>query len=446
MTTPFIIGDLKEINLEKVFYDKKVPYHNTPHFEEKKSSLSFITEDPYLESSKVGKRYYYDEDTSLRSSLYTKSFIDFGTDITKSIRNYALNLVPPSLRRAFTYPYKEVDTEEKYDFYATYFEILLYKKGDFFVKHRDTKKSNYLATMLIFPPAINNFEHQGGKLKLYLPDGTVKEYDSSKNKENYQVLIFDQNLEHEIEPIISGNRVVIKNILSYNKKLLDLIIENSNEEEFIEYEEIKDLDGVKKTVDSDYVTQETNKIIKENFGNNQVILDKVKTLLECQEVKKDYLKILEKIPTSFVHNLAIVVLNNYYQNPSPKFFYQEDLELLKEIKREYPKVRILNQNFIVELGQQDEYYNSDEEESSDEFEREDNGYVRKTYDDLTIDEEKIELFEHSFKIPEELIKKAIWLSEYQKTGKLQEYFKEYNDQGYDIRQHRDATIILIEKD
>ena len=94
-------------------------------------------------------------------------------------------------------------------------DVIEYSQGDFFVAHKDTKVSRlHYATLLIFPPAFDEFAHTGGELIITRKDGSKFIYESSLNK-HWTFIAFHQELEHECKIVTSGKRVVIKTELNY---------------------------------------------------------------------------------------------------------------------------------------------------------------------------------------------------------------------------------------
>lgn len=94
-------------------------------------------------------------------------------------------------------------------------DVIEYLPGDFFVAHKDTKVSRlHYATLLIFPPAFDEFSHTGGELIITRKDGSKFTFESSLNKK-WTFIAFHQELEHECKVVSSGRRVVIKTELNY---------------------------------------------------------------------------------------------------------------------------------------------------------------------------------------------------------------------------------------
>ena len=94
-------------------------------------------------------------------------------------------------------------------------DVIEYIPGDFFVAHRDAKVNRlHYATLLIFPPAFDEFAHTGGELIITRKDGSKFTFESSLNK-HWTFVAFHQELEHECKVVTSGRRVVIKTELHY---------------------------------------------------------------------------------------------------------------------------------------------------------------------------------------------------------------------------------------
>jgi hypothetical protein len=94
-------------------------------------------------------------------------------------------------------------------------DVIEYLPGDYFVAHRDIKVNRlHYATLLIFPPAIDEFAHTGGELIITRKDGSKFIFESALNK-HWAFIAFHQELEHECKVISSGRRVVIKTELNY---------------------------------------------------------------------------------------------------------------------------------------------------------------------------------------------------------------------------------------
>ena len=93
------------------------------------------------------------------------------------------------------------------------YQVLKYEENDFFERHQDNiTDKRHFGTLLIFPPAIRELEHQGGKLVL---DEIDEEFDSSTNT-SWKAVILLWRTFHQIEKVTSGQRVVLKTKLLFN--------------------------------------------------------------------------------------------------------------------------------------------------------------------------------------------------------------------------------------
>ena len=101
------------------------------------------------------------------------------------------------------------------------YTIIEYLQGGFFTKHIDKKiNKRHYGTLLIFPPAINDFEHTGGELIITINKDNIFKFESSKNKD-WTFIAFNINLEHECKEVISGKRIIIKHSLMYDNDFYD---------------------------------------------------------------------------------------------------------------------------------------------------------------------------------------------------------------------------------
>ena len=419
MASHFVHFDL-DVKTENVFYKKllKVPVHDGHTFRSGKVPFSQILEDEKFEPNTVGSASGKEVLTSIRRSSFLTTKINFNTDIEPIIREEALKIVPTSLKPAFIYPVNEFSWREP-EYY-----VMVYHEGDFFVKHRDSKRKTDLATVLMFPPAVDAFSHTGGALKIYQPDGEVFTFESSENKDKFKVIIFDQQLEHEVEKITSGNRVVIKFSLSYDEKMFDLCNIPFNLDDL---DSILPVDEKTETEKKKEVLEEITKILDEYWdeGGEEIssrISFKVKQMVqEKKEINFRYvLNHVDRLINEKKKS-TMVVLTNFYQEPSPRFFYNEDLELLKKLKTITSKIKIVNTDFEVFLG------TNMYEDASDK-----------------VDEEDIKFKNGSSSLPRELESSAFWLSCENLSGKVNSTYSEYNDEGYEVSQHRSVTCIILE--
>ena len=170
--------------------------------ENKYGSLADLLQKPF-EPSKVGKKdgdYHLPE---IRSGKFrnTKIVFENQEELNSLILNKLEEFIPENIN------YLEFDINNNY-------QVLKYQENDFFNRHQDsiTTKRHY-GTLLIFPPAIGELEHQGGKLVL---DEINEEFESSSNTSWKAVILFCE-IFHGIEKVTSGQRVVLKTKLLFNE-------------------------------------------------------------------------------------------------------------------------------------------------------------------------------------------------------------------------------------
>lgn len=145
-------------------------------------------------------------DQNLRKSKHHKAIVEFNMD-----------------REPIETHLKRLGTTDKIPYIqwpksCTIYDIITYETGDFFVEHSDTKMHKlHYATLLVFPPATNEFIHTGGNLIIKRPDNTEFIFDSSVNTQ-WTAIAFHTGLKHECKPVISGKRVAMKTELRYSSK------------------------------------------------------------------------------------------------------------------------------------------------------------------------------------------------------------------------------------
>ena len=96
------------------------------------------------------------------------------------------------------------------------FDVIKYEAGGYFNEHYDEKLNDkHYATLLIFPPDINEYAHQGGKLVITLDEGQEFVFNSSENRK-WTFIAFRTGLLHRCEMVTMGTRIVIKTELYYS--------------------------------------------------------------------------------------------------------------------------------------------------------------------------------------------------------------------------------------
>ena len=154
-------------------------------------------------------------DTGVRDSSFLESVFEFDIQKELVLRNLR-ELVPASKEN-----YIDWQTKQKY-------QVLVYETGGFFKAHSDTilNKSHY-GTLLIFPPAIGECSHVGGDLLITKQNGQQFVFESAKNLQ-WTIVAFHPRLVHEILPITSGKRVVLKTELCYLRSAIQTPEEELN--------------------------------------------------------------------------------------------------------------------------------------------------------------------------------------------------------------------------
>jgi hypothetical protein len=129
---------------------------------------------------------------------------------------------------------------------AEFYKMLVYEKGSHFKAHKDTIRGNqHFGSLVIFLPSF----YSGGEFKVrHL--GEEQEYQYSLTEENFDLskchwVAFYTDCEHEIKPLLEGNRVVLTYHLFYEGKNAPKILEESNlkliQDMQLEHDEILDL-------------------------------------------------------------------------------------------------------------------------------------------------------------------------------------------------------------
>lgn len=95
------------------------------------------------------------------------------------------------------------------------YDVIVYEPGGYFKEHQDVQINRFhYGTLLIFPPAVDEFAHTGGELIITREDGSQFIFESSK-VEYWTFLAFPPHYRHECRVVTSGRRVVIKTELCY---------------------------------------------------------------------------------------------------------------------------------------------------------------------------------------------------------------------------------------
>jgi Rps23 Pro-64 3,4-dihydroxylase Tpa1-like proline 4-hydroxylase len=309
--------------------------------------------------------------------------------------------------------------------------IIVYREGDFFKKHTDTKKSNrHFATILLFPPC----EFTGGVLEIERTDGTTFKFSGSKT--DWNLIIFEPTLKHSCSEVLSGERIVFKSKGNYDEYLYKYyrpLVSSTEipeyiipkEKETIDTKEIvkKAKETMKKKIDDieDFSEDpdEYNELYQTLINDIQSEWNSVKDLLYNSEYQSNGYSVdavLKKIAKEEAM-VKFVVLESFYHDPIPANLYAFDLELLKAIKKEYPSAYL--KNIPVKIKDSEYDYECDLHQE----------YLPGT---------------DSWFGPGDKLNAVIKVSGIH-SGKLVSKYSEYNDETYDPVYHRNYTCIVIVK-
>lgn len=136
------------------------------------------------------------------------------------------------------------------------YTLYKYEKGDFFAAHTDRERSpTHVYTLLLLPPCDPNTENyfNGGDLRI------GKTNIKCNKLKDYTYLIFSIKDEHELSPILYGERYVFKTHLELedpNAEIIDFVFERPTFRKF------------------DITKLETNEKLSDIEKQNQLILEK----------------------------------------------------------------------------------------------------------------------------------------------------------------------------
>jgi Rps23 Pro-64 3,4-dihydroxylase Tpa1-like proline 4-hydroxylase len=318
---------------------------------------------------------------------------------------------------------------------SNYVTMVVYREGDFFKKHTDTKKNNHhFATVLLFPPC----EFTGGVLEIERTDGTTFQFTGSNT--DWNLIIFEPTLKHSCSEVLSGERLVFKTkglyddyLYKYYRDLVstteipeNLVPKEKENKEFDPSESVKKAkEGMKKTIDS-LLNSDFSKEPDEYNETYQNLITKIQSEWEivneqfylnqkpedgCYSIKN----ILSQIKSENDVLVKFVVLESFYHDPIPANLFAFDLELLKEIRKVYPTAYLKN---IPAKIKNDEYSDCDFYQEYIEY--------PKCWDDGKK-------------------KNTVITVAGMHSGELKLKGSEYNDEGYDPVYHRNYTCIVILK-
>jgi predicted 2-oxoglutarate/Fe(II)-dependent dioxygenase YbiX len=389
-------------NKENIIYDK---------FNLKKNINNLNLKNINWEKCSVGNsitgKNYIDE--NIRTGYYSNDKI-----VVKNYDklNFLNNIFNNDIFSSITYCISTLNDEDRY------WKILKYEKNGFFQRHKDgICNENHFATAIIIPPLSLN-KYEGGELILY---GENEELVIKADENDWKLVVFGLEIEHELRPIILGERIVFVSKFEYNiemKYIMNSLIYN----DIIELKsDNKSLLNEKKIINSKIIKlqNEINKYknIIQNYENNNYILqelvDEIIKKLKCND-----------------NNIFIVALKDYYTKPIPTEFNIKDIKVYNTIinyfKYQNIQIRVMNILCQINKGDEDIFI---ENKLSNSFNKKWQGkdielYVCEEYESNNKDDEYIKFENHEIICPVKYYDK-----EY--VGELKKEVSQYNDETYD---------------
>jgi predicted 2-oxoglutarate/Fe(II)-dependent dioxygenase YbiX len=356
-------------------------------------------------NSKTGKNYI---DENIRNGYYSNINIIVNCNDELNILN---NIFNNDIFSSITY---SISSEDRY------WKILKYEKNGFFLRHKDgICNENHFATAIIIPPLSLN-KYEGGELILY---GENEELVIKADENDWKLVVFGLEIEHELRPIILGERIVFVSKFEYNiemKYIMNSLIYN----DIIELKsDNKSLLNEKKIINSKIIKlqNEINKYknIIQNYENNNYI---VKELVD---------EIIKKLKCND-NNIFIVALKDYYTKPIPTEFNIKDIKVYNTIinyfKDQNIQIRVMNILCQINKGDEDIFI---ENKLSNSFNKKWKGKdIELTvnceeYESDNKDDQYIKFENHEIICPVNFYDK-----EY--VGELKKEVSQYNDETYDI--------------
>lgn len=207
-----------------------------------------------------------------------------------------------------------------------YTKILKYETGDHFAPHTDVVDDTIAVVIIMIP----GYEHTGGILRVTDSHGVVHEFDANVDVPTF--VAFKPSLLHEVTPVISGTRIVVKDLIChYSEDLIENIlncqtkyevpeVKNNNDETLL-HEELKaminsDIDSVKESIDTIIANLEKLNSLDNNRKENDIF--------EYDMERVDNL--------TSTNGLKTIVLKNYYpEGNDTEYMYQKDIEIINHI-------------------------------------------------------------------------------------------------------------------
>lgn len=304
---------------------------------------------------------------ALEQSIDFKSFVDKyfnelakfdtvgtknGDEIHTEVRNskfvdnvYLRDVNYYSLREKF-----EENDYYKFSSFMKYkpYKLHCYEENGFFARHKDGKKNSYhIGTILIFPPC-HYSKFEGGNLILYPSSETAVVIKPSKF-DQWTLVAFDLEVEHECLPVTSGKRFVFKTELEiphdeilFNDipaKPISKVLSTQYQEDKIDKLEkkINKLRAKQICIGRGVPTSKINKIINlisNSNGKVIVVLQSYVTKIEDLDGHEAllYNEIIKKWPLSSLHLKDVDhCKGDGCDEPSDVLFFDEEDEQLENV-------------------------------------------------------------------------------------------------------------------
>lgn len=316
-----------------------------------------------------------------------------GDEISESLRD----LSPSYLHRAIPFLNREYDGK-----------LLVYRPGDFFKPHRDTKISReHFATGLLFPPST----FTGGTLEVTKHDGEIFRFEGSET--DWNLVLFHPTLLHSCQEVLTGKRLVIKFDVRYDETIYKYCRETVSE--FIPRNMVTERETIlgraRESLSS--LLKGVEDRVFENPSEGVTFLYKVQDIIKrcnSQLSPDQHHCVLDRIEDEIFHGskLIFVVLQTFYHDAISANLFPNDYSLLARIWEKFPRCYL--QNICGKI-------------------------FRGDFDDCDLS------------IPDEMSssprKAVISLSSIRSSGELVSTSQEYNDEDYDEVSHRNYTCIVI---
>jgi hypothetical protein len=216
-------------------------------------------------------------------------------------------------------------------------KMLRYDQEGFFQRHTDGIRNEiHFATAIIIPP-INLNKYTGGELVLY---GKDEELIIEADENDWKLVVFGLEIEHELKTIKSGQRIVFVCPFDFNREM-KYISDTSVYSNLIEVK--MDEKVVKKQKKS--ILKKIEKLEKE--------IDDYRKLLNNYEISNSQNNILHELIDEILEQLKtknrngfIVALNGYYHKPIPSDFNMKDgivyNNIINYFKEQNIQIRVMN--------------------------------------------------------------------------------------------------------